>query len=772
MSLVDSSPGARSGHAWLLALLFWLAHLEWPRAALGLDETSSLRWALTHFRAHGLDPGVDWISSSGPLAFVFQGALDPKHPLGLILARVFLAGLLCAAIAARAVRATDLRWARVALIFLWVVLLRDESQRLVAALWLWAWTATRREPTRGDWILGAALCAMCALVDVGLVVCSAACVLASLYIRRDRGALIWSLATVGLWLAVALAVGSSPAGLLAWLRNGWEFAAASRAYEAVALPSERLWLAVLFAMAAFVCWRGAENRGRPGVVLPLGALGLVLLRHQARGLFSQDYSPGGYFPLACLLALAAAQDWPRHVVVRALGVVTTMLLAAWFLCAGIPGGGDKGPSAPRALAASLKNGLTRLVSLPKYLRSQSDAFQAQSAQHALPTLQSIVGNDPVDVVDGNAMWPALQGLEWRPRPVFQAQRALRPDLQHANLASLQGERAPRWVIVPAENRFPVQVLGADGDWVRQLARTFEVHYQDANLVLLERVGAGANAPGAARLVLETRIEAGQNVALPQLEGEQLLLRLDVQPTLAGRLQRALFALPLPELALGKENGDIQRLRVDPQALAQGLVIDPLLTRDEEWVRWWSGGAPRHSLWLEWWPAAGWPDQAQMRLFAAEDFRPRSKQFTPHELAARFDPPPDQVAGLAPAKLLHYGPLQPVCVTPPGRMVWKRSAGRVRLTGGFGLLPVSLAGPAAAGAKAGFRVLSVQGDAAPELVFERFLAPAVRGEDARLQELDLEIVLDQPGRVVLETQALGTVPPAGAYWLGLKFESLP
>ena len=762
----------RLGRPWLLALFFWLAHLDWPSAALGLDATSALRWALAHFHAQGLDPGVDWISGYGPLAFVFEGALDPQHPHGLIVARVFLAGMLCAAIAARAWCATNGRWARVLFVLVWIVLLRDGSLRLLAALWLWAWSSTRREPTPGDLSLGTAVCASSGLVDLGLFVCSSACMLTHVWICRSQKALLWFAATVAVWFALAFAVGSPPDVLLAWLRNGWEFQAADRALRAVSPPAQRLWLAVLFALAAAVCWRGAGLHARRRATWPLAIFGAVLLWYQARGLFVPQSSPAGYFPSACLLALAAAQDWPKHVAARALAVATLLWAAAWFLCARLPDGSGPGPAAPTALLAGWKAGLGRLIRLPRYLREQSVALQARRAELASPALKSLVGDDLVDVVDGNAMWPAFQGLHWRPRPVFQAERALTLKLQHANLAALSPGRGPRWVIFPVENWLNAQSLGADGEWMRQFARDFEVRFQGENVTLLERSLAETVAPRAPRVVLETRLDAGQGVTLPELAKEQLLVCLDVQPTLAGRLQRALFALPMPELVLCKEGEEIVRIRIDPQASIQGVLIDPLLVNGADWERWLGGAEPRRTLWLEWWPTAGWPDQAKVRILAVDDFVSRSKQFTPLELTARFDPPPDQVAGFAPAKLLHYGPRQLLCVTPPGRMVWQRGAGRVRLGGGFGLLPASLAGPGAVDAKACFRVLRVEAQAAPELVFERFLVPAARPEDARLQELDLEIVLQQPGRIVLESYALGDIPQAGAYWLDLKLESLP
>ncbi|MBI2379733.1 MAG: hypothetical protein HYV16_03120 [Gammaproteobacteria bacterium] len=175
-------------------------------------------------------------------------------------------------------------------------------------------------------------------------------------------------------------------------------------------------------------------------------------------------------------------------------------------------------------------------------------------------------------------------LSWSPRPVIQSYSAYTPELARLNAEHLAGPRAAQtllFAIQPIDGRLASLEDGLS--WPVMLSRYAITGRVDEYLVLSRKKEAEtAPSDPLAQPLLEARPHIGQSVSLPQT-GELLWAKLEIEPTLKGRLLAKLFRLPALKLTYTFPNGTQRRYRFISEVGKSGFLLAPVVAEEEDFL---------------------------------------------------------------------------------------------------------------------------------------------------------------------------------------------
>lgn len=230
----------------------------------------------------------------------------------------------------------------------------------------------------------------------------------------------------------------------------------------------------------------------------------------------------------------------------------------------------------------------RDLSMPgNYVRRMNDANEANRKKADLPELRRIIGNASVDVFGQMQVYALLNGLNLRPRPVFQSYVACNARLMRLNEEFYLSTNAPDYLmfrLAPIDRRFPAL---EDAILLRDLLFNFELVTGEEPFVLLK-----PKSFSAPRLVplREGEVRPGEILSLTDYSSTNLWLELDVKPTVAGRLRELLFHAPTVRLAAWRDGKSLLlKRRAPPVMLAAGFLASPFITTGQDLVNFYKGG---------------------------------------------------------------------------------------------------------------------------------------------------------------------------------------
>jgi hypothetical protein len=608
----------------LAALLLALATIPSPRVPTEADQeaTADASWCavLEYAHQHGLQFGTDIVFTYGPLGFlatpyIFSTSASPRLAVDLALA--FVTALSLCLIARR----LRLPWAS-ALITVYLLLGANIYPRtdLLLELNLLCWgilciVATGRSlviygPTLAGIAIFASLIKITLLIIAVMTIVVVSCDLLLRNYRRLGLGLV-GLFVSGLILAW-MGAGQNALHLGIFLRRalitslGYNNA---MAYEGSVVLRGRAILTGFLAAATIITTR----RGSPGAKFPnfrqfllAGWLFGLLFLVWKHGFVRTDlYHAGFFFGFAPILALAwgplAAVNSDRITppmdgeASRGLSPGLKLILSSPFLARGfavsctlvalftvqtmiLPGHWQSSLTQP--FLAIRANALNLL--LPgAYQQQISAAVEAETQRSQLPLLRNRIGQSSVDMFGCEQLAVLANGLNFRPRPVFQSYAAYCLPLMEWNQAFYRSETAPEFVIF--------QLLGMDRKLptledalvLRHLLINYELVASEAPFLLLH-----AQPPEAPKLKLlkEATISPGELLKLSEFATTNLWLELELKPTLLGRVREFLYQPAKSRLVVSwSANGkdSTRRFRAPAPMLAAGFLLSPLLLTTDD-----------------------------------------------------------------------------------------------------------------------------------------------------------------------------------------------
>lgn len=340
--------------------------------------------------------------------------------------------------------------------------------------------------------------------------------------------------------------------------------------EAMSIPGPKLeivgYLLTATALMVALVRAPAPDRGPRGLLVGATALFLFVMfktgfvRHDRHGL------------IACGSLVMAAGLVAPQVVGRARWAVLVLALLTWAPVEWTQRLPDL--DAPHALATQRLvgpfRGLYRRATEAGWprteYRAQLDALRTSSPVPAL--------SGSVDVYSYGQAPVIAAGLDWRPRPIFQSYVAYTPALQRRNRDHLLGPDAPDHVLLRVESidgRLPTSDDAPS--WPELLWRYLPV--TEAGDALVLRRKDPQPPPMSRRLLAAGEYRLGETVTLPEGDGT-MVVDLELNPSLLGRLARVLFKVGAVHLALELRDGETREFRLVPAMAHEGVLLSPLV----------------------------------------------------------------------------------------------------------------------------------------------------------------------------------------------------
>jgi hypothetical protein len=374
--------------------------------------------------------------------------------------------------------------------------------------------------------------------------------------RVPRFAVAYLVALVAFWIAA----GQPLTGLPGYLRALLEITAgytegASREPDSHLTTMTAVIFAALIFAAALKLWR----KPAPLHIAAASLAGLALIkaglvRHDPVHDFLSSFAMAGF---GLFLLPEMAVRFPK----RRAAIVA---LFAVFVCV------QAAPLWPSAYAAG-----EQIVAALNPVRQK----MRSDAQHASDVVR-IRTNYPIPPLRGGADLFTIRqsillasGTEYRPRPLFQSYVAWSPALSQRNAAFLRSDDAPEWVL--AEVWAVDEHLPAVEDaraWPELLAR-YDAVARAPTMVLMRR----SRAPRTVQLRPLATVDAkwGERADLPR-SSHPLWVKMELAPTLAGRLVSFVYKGPEVRVNLSVEGGGEPGYRLIPAAAADGFLLSPII----------------------------------------------------------------------------------------------------------------------------------------------------------------------------------------------------
>jgi hypothetical protein len=536
-------------------------YLDW------LDD--AWRLALSVSFLEGRAFGREVIFTFGPLGFLHNpGPMPGTYPLALA-AWVVLASLMWAA----AFHLARRRFARWPLALVWLLALigaiswTDEAffLSLAAAVLVLHFDGLVDADSLPAVPLLAAL-AVGALVKFSflpsaIVVLGAVTADALRQRRVPRAAVVFAVFFVGTW-AIA---GQRVADLPAFLASGSEVMAGYSVNMSIPGPTAP---AVFAAGAGFLLVLAVLTLDRPGRLLGAAALSaLLLLAFKAGFVRHAETRPIAFDSLGAIGLLQLPSLLRSRRAARVLAGLSAVCLGLWVLSN--PGMLPARRMLSRAGSRATANldGIWTLArrGFDDIRAGYADTLRVLAARHPIPP-----GVDAIEVYSWGLNVPIAHGLRLRSRPAFQSYMTYSPWLAERNAAWIRGPEAPPVVLFDGftvDGHFPALEDGLS--WPELWTRYDVVDTFPGTLVLRRRATArryGFSAP------IESTIRIGESVPIPAVS--LLWARLDVQPTLAGRLLSVLYKLP-PIVIEVRQRNRSQTFRLVESARA-GFLLSPVV----------------------------------------------------------------------------------------------------------------------------------------------------------------------------------------------------
>ncbi len=587
------------------AIFVFMLNVRMASEVAGAGHDASWRQAYGYFFRHRFQAGVDYVFTLGPYGYFFSPQYDRDLYWLNFFVQIAIALALTVSFAALVLRAKTLP-ERVGLYGLAIFILPFSGRGSVLFVAIVAMTAVLLNPFRGRWVALIPLefaMAFIALTKFGHFVIATICIAAigvtfGAQERWSRAPLAVSpyvVFIVGLWLAAGQGLTHIPA----YISSSLEIGVAYNQTMMLAGPGREIVLAgitVACLVPALLLSGWHERRSlqiwiRPALLLVLLA---VLLK---AGFVRQPAHTRQLFAYAALAALLI--DW-RAIPRPGRRRLAALLCAAAFVVATVA---NVTSSRLRSLTPADMPYEWGMLAIENSVRlahpiKERDRLETHREQlrrlHDLPSIREAVGDAPVDMLAHRQGELFLNGLNYRPRPVFQGYQAGTPKLSRRNADFFSGPQAPEFVlawITPIDLRYPAS---EDPETLKTVLWHYEPVLTDAPYYLLRRASPdpGPLLPVELRPPLRRQVAWSEWVETDATRDSWQLLSLSIEPSLIGRARSALYRPPFLYLETRLSDGTTTRWRIHRGMIENGFILNPFMLYGTDMLAAYRGEAER------------------------------------------------------------------------------------------------------------------------------------------------------------------------------------
>ncbi|MBI4230599.1 MAG: hypothetical protein HY608_07165 [Planctomycetes bacterium] len=219
--------------------------------------------------------------------------------------------------------------------------------------------------------------------------------------------------------------------------------------------------------------------------------------------------------------------------------------------------------------------LALLLDLPGHRATLEEARMEAARVHALPRIREAVGDRSIDLLGHAQGVLLLNGLNWKPRPVFQGYTAYTPHLVGINAEHFRGPGAPAFVLLSPnviDQRLPTS---DDGLVLLEVLKSYRPVLVERGYALFARGPQTARAAPVAGRAHRLRAKCNERFSLPMMEGGVTVIQARIRHTFLGSLRGMLFRDALVQIDLFFEDGTQRRYRLIPGQIRSGIPVSPL-----------------------------------------------------------------------------------------------------------------------------------------------------------------------------------------------------
>lgn len=566
-----------------LGLLLWFSFFRLPATAISDQPPQSWEGVLSFASSHHLQWGRDIIFTYGPLGFLTSDYYWGDHfwfillwasGFALMLAILLIDPIECLVSPLRIILCAGLPWLTVPrnadlgvdpiyLFAITVIGMTLLSARRQNSAWLVVLTSML------SWIslIKFTFCLDCILVLLIVV-------LTHSWQRNWKpvGTIIGSTA-VSFPLAWLLA-GQNLLNLGVWFRESMQIS--SGYSSAMPLPpfdselAPGILIGVCLLALLLVLWVGSGKRLTPTAGACIVFAGIFLAWKE--GFLRADTHTSVFLIYAFLVATVLPAMFPRsdkrHLFSVALAVAIVILVTGTFALRGA----TFLVAAKAGIIPKLSDTATAVFAPMAFKRNLDAYLESMRREARQPQFAAIIGTEPVGVLNYDQDIAILNGLNYRPHPVFQSYSAYTPELQRRNAAFFDSAAAPEYVLWrpgTIDARFPTL---DDGRVILKILADYSPVSRQKEFVLWKR----NSGPGQSHsLVSPDKImgSAGQWVPIPARVN---WLRIELDNTWFGSIKEFLYQGSVPLIQVRLADGRIWEYRLPAGCAAAGFVINPLL----------------------------------------------------------------------------------------------------------------------------------------------------------------------------------------------------
>jgi hypothetical protein len=742
---------------WLLLAATILSFPRYPEA--GLD--ASWRMALGWFYQQGLQFGPDVVFTYGPLGFLMG-----KTYSGLQFASLMGWQVVQAAVFAGVIMASGRRLRGTAQVFYYLyflllgVIYEDALHMIVIALLGWELVRRTGEAFRRNTPLIALLLAVLALIKFTNLMLAAFAVLVVAALewwrRRPRAALPVVGWFCGGFLVLWMLCRQNPLHLPSYLLRSWEVSQGYQAAMALPTPPEALWkaLVVLAALVVYLALYCRLQPDKPRALAFAAILAAFIYLNWKHGFVRADGHMIGFFicalvPVAGFPALL--EDGPRW-----RWLQRALLVPAGVLC--VAGVHTALPGVVLGLASNFQGNLMdradRVLHWTSFRRTFDDRLREQRQQADLPRVRAVVGRATVDVLGYEQAVALFNGLNYRPRPVFQSYSAYTPRLARWNAQHYASAAAPEFALFRLETLDDRLATMDDALLLNLFVHRYEYLLAEKGWQLWRRIpGAPDPTLSAPRPLRSVAVPLNTLFDLGEPSDQSLWVEIDLPLSLFGRLRDFAYKTPLVRLAVEEADGRVRRYRLPPLEGRTGFILNPLMETADDFLDF-AGGksrrfARRVTVEVPEGDRACFAGSARIGLFALTPPEAGARDFAQAGRAKcwMFKTVPLAVTAFAlPSETVIDG-RDAVVMHAPSRMDFVLPTGAQEISGAFGYLPGAYQGDARTDG-AEFRVVWTDG-AQQAVLFSRYLDPRAKPDDRGLQSFRVDLRGRAGGQLRLE-----------------------
>lgn len=223
--------------------------------------------------------------------------------------------------------------------------------------------------------------------------------------------------------------------------------------------------------------------------------------------------------------------------------------------------------------------LTRLPAFAQYRAYLKTLDERAREKLALPQICRYVGRRTVDMVSVDQQTLLMNGMNYKPRPVFQSYTAYTPALTDLNGAFFRSRRAPEFVItnwMPIDGRY---LPHDDPATFFELIWRYQPVLREQDYVLFEK-RPKLEHEHRGKVILRRRFEFGKVLKLPWEENRDKLMTISLQfrYTARGKMRKFFFRGEPVDIELRVSNHRIPR-RILPTLAQREFLINPLVNWD-------------------------------------------------------------------------------------------------------------------------------------------------------------------------------------------------